>query len=534
MAMREATKHCCWGKCNSDSRYPDKLPEGTHFIRFPKPGIVRDNMNEWERNQAKLKTEKAKRWQFLCGRKDFQKLKQIKKDTYICSLHFVGGKGPGDLNAEPILATLTPEECEKRRNRKRKPPRPRSHDEKPVKRGRQQLVIDENQTLGPVGNQIDENRDIESAATANMLEPVEQQRSSNCCDKETQTVYDQYILGARVETMILRNETVVEEGKENDLNPVNKMDPNVVLKDRKKTKFFTGLFPEQFETLFMFFGPAKYNLKYWDSKRKDCNESSNKSEGGKSGPSRRFTPKEEMYITLLRLRRGFALETMAYIFDSSVSLISKIFITWIQFMFLHFKGMKNAMFPSKDVLKSSLPKVFRGYKNVRCSVDCTEFFCQTTRDYGQQGNTYSSYKHHNTYKALIAVTPKGAACFVSDLFEGSVTDVEICEKCGILNHIEPGDVLLVDKGFTVQDQLISRQATIKVPAFLGKRDSLTREEEMSTRRIAKARIHVERFNERLKKFRLISRVIPLSLGHIATQMVYVCCCLVNFQPSLCK
>ena len=51
---------------------------------------LRDNMTEWEKNQAKLKTEKAKRWQFLCGRKDFQKLEQIKKDTYICSLHFIG------------------------------------------------------------------------------------------------------------------------------------------------------------------------------------------------------------------------------------------------------------------------------------------------------------------------------------------------------------------------------------------------------------------------------------------------------------
>ena len=95
-------------------------------------------------------------------------------------------------------------------------------------------------------------------------------------------------------------------------------------------------------------------------------------------------------------------------------------------------------------------------------------------------------------------------------------------------------MLLVDKGFTVQDLLLSRQATIKIPAFLGKRDSLTAEEEMSTRRIAKARIHVERFNERLKKFRLIGKVIPLSVGHLASQMVYVCCCLVNFQASLCK
>ena len=76
-------------------------------------------------------------------------------------------------------------------------------------------------------------------------EPVEQQFNSNCCDRETQTVYDQYILGAKLETMILRNQSVVEERKESDLNLVNMMDPSVVLRDRKKTKFFTGLSPKR-------------------------------------------------------------------------------------------------------------------------------------------------------------------------------------------------------------------------------------------------------------------------------------------------
>ena len=126
-------------------------------------------------------------------------------------------------------------------------------------------------------------------------------------------------------------------------------------------------------------------------------------------------------------------------------------------------------------------------------------------------------------KALIAVTPKGAACFISDLYEGSVSDVDI----------EPGDVLLVDKGFTVQELLLSQQATVKILAFLGKRDSITAEEEMSTWQIAKARIHVEHFNERLKKFKLVGRIIPLSLNPVASQMVYVACCLVDFQSSLC-
>ena len=169
----------------------------------------------------------------MCGRKDFTKLEQIAKDTYICSLHFVGSKGPTDDNPEPILATLNPEERDMRQVRKRKAPRERG--ERPVVQSKRKkhLTFDANQASSSADNQ---------------------------------TVYDHYILGLKVETMILRIQVVVQDKKAIDSTPKNTMDP--VLKDRKKTKFLPRLFPEQFEALYTFLGPSKYELKYWDSKEK--------------------------------------------------------------------------------------------------------------------------------------------------------------------------------------------------------------------------------------------------------------------------
>ena len=81
------TKHCCYGTCTSDSRY--KQP-GVWFIGFgngfPKP------------NKEK---EKCLRWVNNCGRRDFG-IKNVNKDTYICSLHFVGGNGPTKENPDPV------------------------------------------------------------------------------------------------------------------------------------------------------------------------------------------------------------------------------------------------------------------------------------------------------------------------------------------------------------------------------------------------------------------------------------------------
>ena len=98
-------------------------------------------------------------------------------------------------------------------------------------------------------------------------------------------------------------------------------------------------------------------------------------------------------------------------------------------------------------------------------MDCTEFRLDTYRNFARQGNTYSSYKHANTFKCLIAVTPNGGSCCVLDLYEGAIPDVEIFEESGILKHIELQDVILVDRGFTVQDLVHPLQAYIKFLLF---------------------------------------------------------------------
>ena len=93
---------------------------------------------------------------------------------------------------------------------------------------------------------------------------------------------------------------------------------------------------------------------------------------------------------------------------------------------------------------------------------------------------------------------------------------------------------MADCGFTVRELLNPRQVQLMIPAFLEGRKSLTTEEELETCRIAKARIHVERFNECLEKLKLVSRKLPLSPTPLATQLVVVAACLVNFQGTLCK
>ena len=107
-------------------------------------------------------------------------------------------------------------------------------------------------------------------------------------------------------------------------------------------------------------------------------------------------------------------------------------------------------------------------------------------------------------------------------------------RVGILKHINPYDVILADRGFTVKDLLNPLQAKLMIPPFLKDRKNLSAAEELSTRKVAKARIHIERFNQHLKSFTLLGKTIPLTLAAITTQMVVVACGLVSFEQVLCK
>ena len=112
--------------------------------------------------------------------------------------------------------------------------------------------------------------------------------------------------------------------------------------------------------------------------------------------------------------------------------------------------------------------------------------------------------------------------------------MKIFQGNGIMKHIRPNDLILADRGVSVQHLLNHLQAEIKILSFLKGRECLSKAEELETRKIAKARIHVERFNQRLKQFALVGRKIPLSFSPLATQMVIVACGLVNFQSNLCS
>ena len=80
-----------------------------------------------------------------------------------------------------------------------------------------------------------------------------------------------------------------------------------------------------------------------------------------------------------------------------------------------------------------------------------------------QSLTYSSYKHHNTFKGLVGNCPTGAVTFTSQFYAGSVSDQAITCKCGIPELIEPGDSIMADKGFDIAYDILLRGVNLNIP-----------------------------------------------------------------------
>ena len=89
---------------------------------------------------------------------------------------------------------------------------------------------------------------------------------------------------------------------------------------------------------------------------------------------------------------------------------------------------------------------------------------------------YSSYKNHCTFKVFVGIPPTGGISFLSDAFDGSISDKEIIIQSGLLPLLSPGDLVIADRGFDIKDVLLPQKVNLNIPPFLKGRAKLTPQE----------------------------------------------------------
>ena len=118
---------------------------------------------------------------------------------------------------------------------------------------------------------------------------------------------------------------------------------------------------------------------------------------------------------------------------------------------------------------------------------------------------------------------------MSLLYKGSILGKELVKKSGLLKLFEPGDELMADKGFVIQDLLAPIGCSVTMPSFLSSKTQFAKDELLKRKEIHNVRVHVERAIRRVKEFHYFDRVIPLTMAGSITQTWIVACMITNFQ-----
>ena len=254
-----------------------------------------------------------------------------------------------------------------------------------------------------------------------------------------------------------------------------------------------------------------------------------------------LTNYQELVMVLMKLRLDIPYRDLAYRFGVSISTVSRIFSSWLTTMEIRLSPL--IYWPEREELWQTMPQCFQYSfgKKTTVIIDCFEVFIEKPTNLLARAQTFSSYKHHNTIKVLIGITPQGSISFVSKAWGGRTSDKFLTENCGLMNKLLPGDLVMADRGFTIHDIVALKRAELAIPAFTKGKSQLDPVDVESTHGIANVRIHVERVIGLLRnKYTILQGT--LSTDYLITseqrqvplidRILRVCSGLVNLCPPI--
>lgn len=181
-----------------------------------------------------------------------------------------------------------------------------------------------------------------------------------------------------------------------------------------------------------------------------------------SRPSLLLSKFQEFVLVLIKLRLGVPHQDLAYRFNVSRTVVSRIIVSWLTVMDVTLSPLIS--WPDREQLQRTMPRCFIDSFGLKTSViiDCFEVFIDRPSNLLARAQTFSNYKHHNTVKVLIGITPQGTVSFVSETWGARTSDKFLTENCRFLNNLVPGDLVLADRGFTVHEEVWFRQVELNI------------------------------------------------------------------------
>lgn len=336
--------HCCVPLCTKKDKRDKDTGEKISFFRFPDDPSTR------------------KQW-IHAIRRDVGKDFSILEGTRVCSRHFK----PEDLK-KSLNGRISPKpgsvpsifEWKRSSPRKRPPPAPRFTA----------TTVTNNlaSEFGEVMHSATEFSEVtcNDASSTNMADGTsfpetaeipqtpERQEHNNIIITELQEKLSAALLKIEeLEAVVLQlKEKIVDLEQKNEQLEEQMFSLKNISSNDSLVAFYTG-FPnyETMMALYDFLDPGARgeNINYWLSGK----EVAGNAKPVKQGRPRSLKPVDEFFLTLCRLRQGFAELHLAHLFNVSQPTVSRIFISWINYMYLKL-GHVN-IWPSRELVNETMP-----------------------------------------------------------------------------------------------------------------------------------------------------------------------------------
>ena len=259
------------------------------------------------------------------------------------------------------------------------------------------------------------------------------------------------------------------------------------------------------------------------------------------GARRALSPFQMLIMTLMRLCLNLPVQHLAYLFEVHRTTLSNSFIKTVSVLYNILSDV--VYWPDRDSLKCSMPHQFVEAfgANVAVIIDCFEIFIERPSNLKARAQTFSHYKHNHTMKYLISITPQGVISFISKGYGGRASDKCVTENSGFFDKLLPGDKVLADRRFDIQESAGFLCAEVYIPSFTRGKCQMEAKDVETTRKLAHLRIHVERvIGNVVGKYVLLTDTVPINLVlpckdeelTFLDKLVHVCCALTNMCPPV--
>ncbi|XP_033637559.1 uncharacterized protein LOC117298417 [Asterias rubens] len=294
--------------------------------------------------------------------------------------------------------------------------------------------------------------------------------------------------------------------------------------DPRAMEFYTGFCDyATFKAAFLALQPTGSIFRWWQVQRYCIHELCS---SGEAVPGESLPFLNQFFMLMCHLRQGFCEQDLAVRFNISLETVTRILLTWINYLYIPLSSLR--IWPTRKSINENMPEC------LKMTFPSTRIILTTTKVMVQEFDPKTQLCVCSTYKGLVGISPFGAVTFVSDLYSGCISDIDLMKSSGILKLLYKHDTIMAPDTFLEEEttDFLLQEAKVVVPPFWKNRHKFKTVESPESRNNSQVKSFVESVLQHVQGYHIFDSVIPLSLAESANKLWVVCSLLSNFKHSL--